>query len=84
MVLFVSRLVWEKNLLTLKDIYLLNETAGSPYQFVIAGDGVARDELQQSMPNALFWSSLQHEALSQWYATSSVFCLHQKQKLTAM
>ena len=72
-VLFVSRLVWEKNLMTLKDIYLLNEAASQPYQFVIAGDGVARDELQQSMPNALFLGSLQHEALSQWYATSSVF-----------
>lgn len=72
-VLFVSRLVWEKNLMTLKDIYLLNEAAGRPYQFVIAGDGVAREELQQGMPHALFLGSLQHEELSQWYATASVF-----------
>ena len=71
-----------KNLLTLKDIYLLNEAAEQSISVCNRRwwRG-ARWVAKQSMPNALFLGSLQHEALSQWYATLR-FCLHQKQKLT--
>jgi glycosyltransferase involved in cell wall biosynthesis len=72
-VLFVSRLVWEKNLQTLIDFYIVNENKGSNYQLVIAGDGVAKIELQEKMPNAVFLGSLPHEELSKWYATADVF-----------
>ena len=72
-VLFASRLVWEKNLTTLVSIYEKNEALGSPYIFVVAGDGVAREELQQQMPNAVFLGNLDHEALSIWYASADVF-----------
>lgn len=72
-VLFASRLVWEKNLATLVAIYEKNESLGRPYSFVIAGDGVAREELQQQMPFALFLGKLDHASLSIWYATADVF-----------
>ena len=72
-VLFASRLVWEKNLTTLKEVYQLNEGAGSPFQFVVAGDGVAKEELQTLMPSALFLGKLDHETLSVWYASAFAF-----------
>lgn len=72
-VLFASRLVWEKNLITLVSIYEKNEVEGRPFTFVVAGDGVAREELQEQMPKALFLGKLDHEALSIWYASADVF-----------
>lgn len=72
-VLFVSRLVWEKNLQTLIDIYLINENNGRSFELVIAGDGVAHDELVEKMPHATFLGNLSHEKLSIWYASSDVF-----------
>ncbi|MBK8699530.1 MAG: glycosyltransferase family 1 protein [Saprospiraceae bacterium] len=71
--LFVSRLVWEKNLSTLIKIYQLNEAAGHKFQFVIAGDGVAMEALESKMPNALFLGNMDHKTLSVWYATADVF-----------
>lgn len=72
-VLFASRLVWEKNLATLVAIYEKNEALGRPFAFVVAGDGVAREELQHQMPHALFLGKLDHESLSIWYASADVF-----------
>jgi glycosyltransferase involved in cell wall biosynthesis len=72
-VLFVSRLVWEKNLQTLIDFYKVNEEKGSAYELVIAGDGVAKAELQSKMKNATFLGNLSHEELSNWYATGDAF-----------
>ncbi len=71
--LFVSRLVWEKNLQTLVAVYNVNEANNRPFEMVIAGDGVAKEELMQSMPHAIFLGNLNHEALSIWYATADVF-----------
>ena len=51
---FASRLVWEKNLDTLHRIYNAIQEKGLPYNIIIAGDGVARAELQRRMPNATF------------------------------
>ena len=53
-ILFASRLVWEKNLETLIRIYKMASFANLPYNFIVAGDGVAREALEEEMPNALF------------------------------
>ncbi len=71
--LFASRLVWEKNLSTLIDIYDQSKRLDLPYQFIIAGDGYARAELQQSMPEAIFMGELSQDKLSEVYANSDVF-----------
>jgi len=72
-ILFASRLVWEKNLDTLIEIYELAEAEKLPYNFIIAGDGGAGNSLKTKMPNAYFLGSLNHDELSKVYASSDVF-----------
>lgn len=72
-VIFASRLVWEKNLETLAAIYFLSKKQKLGYNFIIAGDGVAKEALQQLMPDAYFLGTVDHEKLAQLYATSDVF-----------
>ena len=72
-ILFASRLVWEKNLETLIDIYNAVRMEGLSYNFIIAGDGVARRECEERMPDAIFPGQLDHEQLSVLYASASVF-----------
>jgi glycosyltransferase involved in cell wall biosynthesis len=71
--LFVSRLVWEKNLQTLIDIYTINESHQRTFEIVVAGDGVAKEELMDKMQHATFLGNLTHDQLSIWYATADVF-----------
>ena len=71
-VLFASRLVWEKNLKTLIEIYTLNQLLNE-FQLVVAGDGVAKSELEEKMPESIFLGKLSHEELSIWYASSDIF-----------
>ena len=72
-ILFVSRLVWEKNLQTMIDLYLLAEKNKFNCNFIIAGDGAARESLEKQMPKALFLGYLGHEKLATVYASSDVF-----------
>jgi glycosyltransferase involved in cell wall biosynthesis len=72
-ILFASRLVWEKNLQILLDLYTLIETQKLPYQIVVAGDGVAANTCKKAMPKATFLGSLSHEELAKVYASSDVF-----------
>ncbi len=72
-VLFVSRLVWEKNLQTLIDVYNLNEHHQRTFEIVVAGDGVAKEELMEKMKHATFLGNLSHDQLSIWYASADVF-----------
>jgi len=72
-ILFASRLVWEKNLDTLIAFYQLNEQRGKPYNILVAGDGMAKDELENTMPNAHFFGKLSHEELSIVYASADIF-----------
>ena len=72
-ILFVSRLVWEKNLDTLIGFYQLLEAKRHPYNLLIAGDGLARTELEIAMPKAHFLGALSHEKLSVVYASADVF-----------
>ena len=72
-ILFVSRLVWEKNLETLIRIYEHCQSRNLKYNFIIAGDGIAKKACQQKMHKAFFTGSLPHQELSQLYASADVF-----------
>lgn len=72
-ILFASRLVWEKNLETLIQIYNELESQKIRCNFLIAGDGIALPALKQKMPNAVFLGKLTHQELSSVYASSEVF-----------
>lgn len=72
-ILFASRFVWEKNLQALIDLYKLYEAKGDAVNFVIAGDGMAKKELEAAMPKAHFLGMVGHEQLARLYASSDVF-----------
>ncbi len=72
-ILFASRLVWEKNLETLCNIYQLSQDRNLPFNFLIVGDGVALEACQRRMPKAIFTGKVDHEQLSVLYASSDVF-----------
>jgi glycosyltransferase involved in cell wall biosynthesis len=71
--LFASRLVWEKNLRTLIDIYTLLKQQNIDLNFIVAGDGSAMDSCRQSMPDAFFLGKLGHHELAKLYASSTLF-----------
>jgi glycosyltransferase involved in cell wall biosynthesis len=72
-VLFASRLVWEKNLETLIRIYDQCQAQNLQFNFLIAGDGVAAAECRRRMPNATFMGAISHQQLSEVYASADVF-----------
>lgn len=72
-ILFASRLVWEKNVKTLIQIYKTANSKGLEYNFIIAGDGVASTDMKREMPDAFFLGNLNHEKLSTVYASCDVF-----------
>ena len=71
--IFASRLVWEKNLKTLIDIYNENTKAGAPFDVVIAGDGAAYDALSEAMPTAHFTGKISQEQLAAWFRHAHTF-----------
>jgi glycosyltransferase involved in cell wall biosynthesis len=72
-VLFVSRLVWEKNLRLFAKV--VNKLMGTHKQVkaMVVGDGPARKELQEMMPGAIFTGFLKGEELATAYASSDIF-----------
>lgn len=72
-ILFASRLVWEKNLDTLFRIYDCLQSKNLQSNFIIAGDGVARNFCESRMRKAIFTGKVDHETLAELYASSDVF-----------
>ncbi|SEO56617.1 Glycosyltransferase involved in cell wall bisynthesis [Mucilaginibacter gossypiicola] len=72
-ILFASRLVWEKNLETLFEIYAIIQDRHPKVNFIIAGDGVARKACEAKMPKAIFTGKVDHKMLSVLYASSTLF-----------
>ncbi|MCC8409742.1 glycosyltransferase family 1 protein [Mucilaginibacter sp. UR6-1] len=72
-ILFASRLVWEKNLETLFDIYDGLKAANTPFNMVIAGDGKEKPVCRERMPDAFFTGKVDHDTLSVLYASADVF-----------
>jgi len=73
MLLYVGRLVWEKDLRTLAQVYNLLRQRRSDFVLVLAGDGPIRQDLASMMPGAVFLGQLTGEALSTAYASSDIF-----------
>ncbi|MFZ1517917.1 MAG: glycosyltransferase family 1 protein [Ignavibacteriaceae bacterium] len=71
--LFVGRLVWEKDLRTLAEIYDQLTGLRNDLSFVIVGDGPIRKDLERLMPTALFLGYKSGEELSTIYASSDLF-----------
>ena len=72
-ILFASRLVWEKNLDMLFAVYDELKANEMPVNFLIAGDGTARQACEERMTNAIFTGNVNHAQLSVLYASADVF-----------
>lgn len=72
-VLFASRLVWEKNLETLIEIYSEITRRNIDVNFLIVGDGVARKTCEKRMEKAIFLGQKEHEELAVIYASADIF-----------
>jgi glycosyltransferase involved in cell wall biosynthesis len=71
--LFASRLVREKRLATLADMFSRLEAAGVRCRAVIVGDGPERESLAKALPDALFLGFLTGDALPDAYANADLF-----------
>ena len=72
-VLFVSRLVWEKDLRVLANAYQQLKTKRNDFEMVIVGDGHARTEFEQMMPGAHFLGYQTGVALAESFASADIF-----------
>jgi len=70
---FVSRLVWEKDLQTYVDTIKKLKGGGHRVRALVVGDGPARKELQQMLPEAHFTGFLTGDELARAYASSDIF-----------
>jgi phosphatidylinositol alpha 1,6-mannosyltransferase len=72
-VLFVSRLVWEKDLRVLAEAYRTLRSQRGDFEMVVVGDGHARKEFEQLMPGAHFLGYQSGVPLAESYASADVF-----------
>lgn len=72
-ILFVSRLVWEKDLRVLAQTFTELRSHRDDFEMVIVGDGHARQELQQMMPGAHFLGYQSGKMLAESFASADVF-----------
>tara|TARA_R100000388_G_scaffold94990_2_gene84827 strand:- start:15000 stop:16160 length:1161 start_codon:yes stop_codon:yes gene_type:complete len=72
-VTFVSRLVWEKELDTYRHSVQQVASKNPKVKALVVGDGPAKSELQEHMPEAHYTGFLEGEDLARAYASSDVF-----------
>jgi phosphatidylinositol alpha 1,6-mannosyltransferase len=72
-VTFVSRLVWEKDLQTVVDTLRKVKVANPSIKPMFVGDGPAKKELEQLVPDGYFTGFLMGEDLAKAYASSDIF-----------
>jgi phosphatidylinositol alpha 1,6-mannosyltransferase len=72
-VLFVSRLVWEKDLRVLIEMYQRLRAVRDDFSMIVVGDGHARRDLEQLMPGARFLGYQRGRELSTAFASADVF-----------
>ncbi|MDX1638594.1 MAG: glycosyltransferase family 1 protein [Balneolaceae bacterium] len=70
---FVSRLVWEKDLQTYVDTVQRIKKSSDRTTAMVVGDGPAKKELQQMLPNAHFTGFITGRQLHRAYASSDIF-----------
>ncbi len=73
LLLFVSRLVKEKDLADLVATERRLRDRGCPHRLALVGDGPLRGRLERALPDARFAGHQSGEALSRWYASGDVF-----------
>jgi len=71
--LFVSRLVWEKDLAVLARMFELLKSRRTDFVMVVVGEGQAGPRLASMMPGAVFLGCQTGRALSECYASSDIF-----------
>ena len=72
-IVFASRLVWEKNLETLFNIYDEIEAQKLDINFIVAGTGSVEEIARERMKKAVFLGHVDHETLAKVYASSEIF-----------
>lgn len=72
-VLFVSRLVREKQLATLAGVFTRLKAQGIPFRSLVVGDGPERQMLEETCPDTIFTGTLQGEELARAYASGDIF-----------
>lgn len=72
-ILFVSRIVWEKNIKMLIEIYQHIQAQNLDYNFIVVGEGIAKIIAMQEMPNAIFLGKKSHDELAILYASADAF-----------
>jgi len=72
-VLFVSRLVWEKDLHVLVETNKILRESETRFEMVIVGDGPARKEFQAKMPGAHFLGYQSGIQLAEIFASADIF-----------
>ncbi|WP_294182522.1 glycosyltransferase family 1 protein [uncultured Sphingobacterium sp.] len=72
-ILFVSRIVWEKNIKMLIEIYQQIQAQNLDYNFIVVGEGIAKIIAMQEMPNAIFLGKKSHDELAILYASADAF-----------
>lgn len=73
LVLFVSRLVKEKDLADLVEMDRLLRERGVDFRLALVGEGPMRQELERALPHARFAGHQSGQELSRWYASADVF-----------
>ncbi len=71
--LFVSRLVWEKDIRTVLDTAKILLKKNPKLKLVIAGDGPIKEEMEREIPEAIFTGFVFGEELAKVYASSDVY-----------
>ena len=72
-VLFVSRLVWEKGLDTLAAVLTSLQARGVPHRSVVVGDGPAGEKLRGRLGTTVFTGRLEGDELATAYASADLF-----------
>ncbi|MDZ7690094.1 MAG: glycosyltransferase family 1 protein [Balneolaceae bacterium] len=70
---FVSRLVWEKDLQTYVDSIKKLKQTDLNIKALVVGDGPAKEELEQMLPEAHFTGFITGDELARAYASSDIF-----------
>ena len=73
LLLFVGRLVREKDLADLVDTANCLKARRQPFRLVFVGDGPMRNELAQRLPEAHFAGYQEGAELAAWYASADLF-----------
>lgn len=72
-ILIACRLVWEKNMALIIELYTKYLKDEKGISLVIAGDGIAKKEMELKMPGAIFLGNVNQNYLATLYASSDVF-----------